>query len=277
MPPNSLAEWIVGQNIPRQRRESQRRDILRLEISTDDEYDTDTLLVTYPRTRRPRQAQPTPNDYGTKQVRFENQPQRSALKPTPSRRFMAAPFNDDDMEAVDAGPTTRGRSGRRKLTRRCDRRYILDSSDDEGDPNPHPTCTCPDCASGRRKLRKVGKWPKEAGGASDKEEEPNRKSGKTGKKKHKSSSKRSKKGNKKTGTPNERDGNSGSESASADDSSASEDNALDGKKASSKKTKKKRGGDKKTSKTQQQDKPDDSKPEKEKLDAQGGTGKFDLE
>ncbi|KAI1457736.1 hypothetical protein F4805DRAFT_163404 [Annulohypoxylon moriforme] len=67
MPPNSIMEWVVGQNVlyrsrSRPSEPGQRRPVFALELSTHDVAETDTLQVTYPRTGRSssrQYAQPT--------------------------------------------------------------------------------------------------------------------------------------------------------------------------------------------------------------------------
>ncbi len=75
MPPNSVVEWMIGQNIPPPKKQA-RRDVLTVALSTDDDADTDTVAVTYPRTVRSLRTT-------EKNVSFKI-PRKSAMKTRPS-------------------------------------------------------------------------------------------------------------------------------------------------------------------------------------------------
>jgi hypothetical protein len=51
MPPHSVFEWVVGQNLPREKKKVAKRESIRIELTTDDETDTESITVTYPRNK----------------------------------------------------------------------------------------------------------------------------------------------------------------------------------------------------------------------------------
>ncbi|KAL2164427.1 hypothetical protein VTH06DRAFT_3643 [Thermothelomyces fergusii] len=88
MPPHSVFEWVIGQNLPRKKTKSSGREVVKIEVTTDDETDTDSITVTYPRAskssgRRNKQhkrpSEPVPPEQ-RKKVTFEEKPLKSALK-----------------------------------------------------------------------------------------------------------------------------------------------------------------------------------------------------
>lgn len=97
MPPNSVAEWIVGRNIPRRKKTTlAKREVVRVELTTDDEYESDTISVTYPRTSAGSRL---------KKVRFDQQT-KSALKKA-SETDATTDTSASDSEAVVIETTTK--------------------------------------------------------------------------------------------------------------------------------------------------------------------------
>lgn len=86
MPPHTVFEWIVGQNLPKgYKKQPARRQSYRIELSTDDETDTDSITVVYPRNkpsknRKKHKKSTTPDPPEGKRVTFRDKPLKSALK-----------------------------------------------------------------------------------------------------------------------------------------------------------------------------------------------------
>lgn len=146
--PTSFFEWVVGTTVDSATRQGNskpsRRDTLRIELSTDDEDDTDSLRVTYPRNGR----KPTPgvakvrSKDGMKKVRFEDAPRKSAMKKTKSTKVVTE-FETDEEDSED-------REKVKKIKKKT--KKIVDDSEDEDEP--HPTCKCSDCIRQRQKAKK---------------------------------------------------------------------------------------------------------------------------
>ena len=93
--PSLFCEWVVGQTIESALRRQARREaaqnaakakgrnVITLEVTTDDESDTDSIKITYPRTGRktllPAKAGEQVSTTIVKKVRFD-EPVKSALK-----------------------------------------------------------------------------------------------------------------------------------------------------------------------------------------------------
>ncbi|EOO02762.1 hypothetical protein UCRPA7_1730 [Phaeoacremonium minimum UCRPA7] len=214
MPPHSIGEWVVGRNItPGTFARPSRREVVKVAVTTDDENESNTLSVTYPRTRKT----------GAKKVRFHmTSPRRSALKHWAGNSSSETLIGEDssssgvedysivgsdtvdyDTEGSYQGDATDSstRITRTKRTTKVKRhRRILtselgSSTDDETDDDPHPTCPCPKCISGRRKLKIAKKRQKEADTSDDATEDSE-----DLKSKSKSKSKQQQKGGKKSKT-----------------------------------------------------------------------------
>ncbi|KAL2181597.1 uncharacterized protein P884DRAFT_274091 [Thermothelomyces heterothallicus CBS 202.75] len=88
MPPNSVFEWVVGQNLPRKKAKPSGREVVKIEVTTDDETDTESITVTYPRNskssrRRNKHRKPSSvpsTSEKKKKVTFEKKPLKPALK-----------------------------------------------------------------------------------------------------------------------------------------------------------------------------------------------------
>ena len=159
--PSSFCEWVVGTSIPSAlgplpRKPPRRRDVVRVEISTDDESETDSLKITYPRSRSRKRHSGT----AVKKVRFEGTPRKSALKkkaaiitsesePDMSESSSERPTSEEDIES-DQSPA---RKSKKKKKRQSDQ---TNTGSDE-DSEPHPTCQCLECVSGRKRRKNQGK------------------------------------------------------------------------------------------------------------------------
>lgn len=82
--PSSFGEWVVGTTVesllgPVPKKPSKRRDVVKVEITTDDEAEQDSVLITYPRIRKSKSSGKKVESV-VKKVRFENGPKKSALK-----------------------------------------------------------------------------------------------------------------------------------------------------------------------------------------------------
>ncbi|KAH8890916.1 hypothetical protein GQ53DRAFT_806884 [Thozetella sp. PMI_491] len=162
MPPNSVIEWMIGQNIAPPK--ESRRDVLTVAVSTDDEADTDTISVTYPRMVRTSRIT-------AKKVRFRA-PRKSALK-THSSSYMGyrSTSEDDRISAkkrsrllaippkVKASPEVSFSEDDTQVEQSSDAAAIYTDEDAEPDLDPHPTCPCTPCIKGRKILAKKGKQP----------------------------------------------------------------------------------------------------------------------
>ncbi|KAM4055243.1 hypothetical protein HRG_006042 [Hirsutella rhossiliensis] len=149
--PSSFCEWVVGTTIedalasrakkkPPQQQPKQR-DIVKIEVTTDDETEEDSLKVTYPRSGRTVTA-PIPTDAVIKKVRFDVAPKKSALKKT----------SDENASEVESS----GSSAKKQSKTKRDKKAPSNSGSD-ADSEPHPTCKCADCVRGREKLKKQAK------------------------------------------------------------------------------------------------------------------------
>lgn len=155
--PSSFCEWVVGTSIesalgpiPRKPR---HRDIVRVEVSTDDESEEDSLKITYPRPRRPR-AKKKPASI--KKVRFEDAPRKSALKKTTTTVVTsesdAETSSSEATASREASAESSGESSKSSKSRRK-----RSESESDYDSDPHPTCKCVRCVRGRRWLKNQGK------------------------------------------------------------------------------------------------------------------------
>lgn len=187
-PPNSFAEWMVGQNFRPQNQStaSARNPIIRVEISEDEASGDETVAIIYPRRRRrapqhvaaesSESSEPTST---ARKVRFDGgKPLKSALKKT------ASPNNSDDTlvdtseSSADATTSTEGESSdvdesdtseydapiRRKKVKSkktkvplCQQEGDSEDSSAAKDGLPHETCDCRNCRKGRRILKSIMK------------------------------------------------------------------------------------------------------------------------
>ncbi|KAK0621314.1 hypothetical protein B0T17DRAFT_508676 [Bombardia bombarda] len=116
MPPRSFAEWVVGQPInlpkPKPKPTVGRRSIVKLEVTTDDERETDTIYLTYPRSgsrgqrpaAAPKSSAPIP---AAKSVSFNSavsNPKPALKKPSPR----PAPVSVEDASESETAVETSG-------------------------------------------------------------------------------------------------------------------------------------------------------------------------
>ncbi|KAH7159904.1 hypothetical protein B0J13DRAFT_602503 [Dactylonectria estremocensis] len=187
--PSHFCEWAIGTTIPSilgpipKPKKPKRRDVVRIEVTTDDESEEDTVKITYPRTGRTNHARnnvginhavpeatdnPTSDDSASdnpdstvKKVRFEDNtkdaPKKSALKK--SKPCVGSAETSDsgtsqaaDSEAESSDNTSESASEDKKQQKK--QNISSDDADSEYDPNPHPTCKCQRCANGRQWLGK---------------------------------------------------------------------------------------------------------------------------
>lgn len=183
--PSSFCEWVVGTSIESAMgpipQKPHRRSIVRVEVSTDDESGEDSLMITYPRTGRPRTKK---RPATVKKVRFKEAPRKSALKKTTTTMVVTSESDPEPSESslntssgesttsCEASSAESSDEPSRPIKVRRRRKTVSDS---ESDSEPHPTCKCSECARGRRRLRKQTKTAqrKEAeAGSSDSEPNP---------------------------------------------------------------------------------------------------------
>ncbi|KAK6950465.1 hypothetical protein Daesc_008793 [Daldinia eschscholtzii] len=126
MPPNSFCEWAAGRNAPQHLTQRKPRPVFALQLETDDEYESDVLKITYPRTGRTR------HPHG-KKVRFRDDAHR-----VEEREPFIQPSLDSDTDAsstvVEANSSDEEES--------TDEDLVLD-------------CPCTNCAATRRMLKKT--------------------------------------------------------------------------------------------------------------------------
>ncbi|TGJ81991.1 hypothetical protein E0Z10_g6777 [Xylaria hypoxylon] len=122
MPPHSLCEWMLGQNIHRRpKKKNELRHVVSFEVLTDDESNSDIYKIAMPRGKL---AQPS-------KARIASEPAKSSLKqPSPI-------LSDFETEtATDVSDETSG-------------------DEETSDEEPDPTCPCKKCIEGRRKLNRM--------------------------------------------------------------------------------------------------------------------------
>lgn len=124
MPPNSFCEWVAGQNAPHSSAPKKPRPVFALQLETDDEYESDILKLTYPRTGQTRRP------HG-KKVRFTDNAHKVEAK-EPLIQSLLDLDTDASSTAVEAN-----------------------SSDDEvaTDEDLILDCPCTDCIAARRRLK----------------------------------------------------------------------------------------------------------------------------
>ncbi|TLD23284.1 hypothetical protein PspLS_07195 [Pyricularia sp. CBS 133598] len=142
MPPNSLVEWMIGQNVSttQKKKISTFREVVRLQVATDDESGEDSILLTYPRTHlQGNISGATPPG---KKVRFDQKP---ALK--------------DNSSPISQSSSSLSGSSEEK-PKKVAAKSICEISDSDQDSEPHPTCSCADCRVGRRRARRLARLNK---------------------------------------------------------------------------------------------------------------------
>lgn len=173
-PPNSLAEWVVGQNFRSKKLspEEGQKPILRVELSEDEASGEDILSVTYPgRRQRAGTAKQAAAGASERKVRFDGdrKPLKSALKKASSSTSSdttlvdtsddeSATFTDSSSEidtSEDDAPVRRRRGKSKKAKAGSCAKADSDDSSAAKDALPHPTCKCDECVKGRKILKAV--------------------------------------------------------------------------------------------------------------------------
>ncbi|RDA87734.1 hypothetical protein CP532_1766 [Ophiocordyceps camponoti-leonardi (nom. inval.)] len=162
----SFCEWVIGSRIedidPVQPKPEppppQKRDVVRVEVMTDDEAEEDTLTVTYPRSQRVKPTANARKDAVVKKVRFHPTPTKSAIKKDVAASSEAEEDTSEsetksEQESSDAESSDA--SSEKKATRRRRRRRRRRRSKKRGSskPNPKPPCQCPACVRNRESLK----------------------------------------------------------------------------------------------------------------------------
>ncbi|KAF4990669.1 hypothetical protein FGRMN_8341 [Fusarium graminum] len=117
--PSHFCEWVVGTTIESalgpipKNKPPKKRGVVRVEVTTDDESEEDTVKITYPRTGRTNTPLPAAPEATTviKKVRFEDGPIKSALKQT----VITTPVDSSD-ETSDSAPETESDSSQSETT-----------------------------------------------------------------------------------------------------------------------------------------------------------------
>ncbi|CAJ0541731.1 Ff.00g081970.m01.CDS01 [Fusarium sp. VM40] len=182
--PSHFCEWVVGTTIESalgpipKNKPPKKRDVVRVEVTTDDESEEDTVKITYPRTGRTNTPPPTISEAKTtiKKVRFEDGPIKSALKQT----VITTPIDSSD-ETSDSGSELETESSQSETTLSSDatdsdaessedsfkskpkkkkkrkQKQIEADTESDWDSDPDPTCKCRRCTKGREILKRIGK------------------------------------------------------------------------------------------------------------------------
>ncbi|KAF7551639.1 hypothetical protein G7Z17_g4884 [Cylindrodendrum hubeiense] len=166
--PSHFCEWVIGTTIPSilgpipKQKKHRYRDVVRVEVTTDDESEEDTLKITYPRTGRTNSTYD--NSHSTvKKVRFDEKtkdaPKKSALK-KPKSPVDSDETSESDAESSKAGeseiessddaprPAAKGKKQQKK------KNVSSDDTDSEYDSDPHPTCKKQAPPNGKGNIRK---------------------------------------------------------------------------------------------------------------------------
>lgn len=229
-----FAEWVIGTSlqsyIPKPKPMAKRKDVIRVEVTTDDESEADTLKITYPRLINfDNKSQDS-----IKKVRFEEKP-KSALKQTKSG-------SDADTSASEA--TTDSEAATDSEADCGDAKAKKKKSNKKDESEPHPTCKCTKCVKGRQKQ----KQDKKAEEKKKRREGSDAKSSDASEKKESKKNKKQDKGGKKESKKEEKADSSATEGDTTDGGTSDDDKAgrKDNGKKESKKDEKRRDGDKST-------------------------------
>lgn len=159
-PPSLFCEWMVGTTIsaalgPIPKKPPKRREVVTVEVLTDDETEEDTLIITYPRSGASRKVADT-KDAAVKKVRFEDAPKKSAMKKVePSASEDSEETVPEAQAAAESSDSSNATSDDSQPTKKANgkkpKKAAAKSSDSGDDSEPHPTCKCNDCVRGRQK------------------------------------------------------------------------------------------------------------------------------
>ncbi|KAI8966722.1 hypothetical protein F5Y11DRAFT_307674 [Daldinia sp. FL1419] len=160
MPPNSFCEWVVGQNVRPRTTSGGPRPVFSLQLETDDEYESDVIKLTYPRTSRTRQPHGKKVRFSDSTTKVETgEPLAQSIQPIqpiqPVQRiqYIQTPLDAD----TDASSTA----------------VEVSSSDDEAaiDQDLILDCPCTNCIAAQRRLNNTkqakGKDKKHSAGQSE--------------------------------------------------------------------------------------------------------------
>lgn len=238
-PPSLFCEWMVGTTIsaalgPLPRKPPKRREVVTVEVLTDDETEEDTLIITYPRSGGSRKVADA-KDAAVKKVRFEDAPKKSAMKKAaPSASEDSGETGAETQAAAESSDSSNATSDDSQPTKKANgkepKKAAAKPSDSGDDSEPHPTCKCNDCVRGRQKQQQSQgeKCAKKSETLDSETDEPKKSSKKGGKGKKSSQSGNKGKGDKVEveSSPKVEAESSASETESAKDT---EDEAVAGK------------------------------------------------
>lgn len=195
--PITLCEWMTGTTIPsalgpilEERERPRQRNVVKVDVTTDDESEEDSVRITYPRTGRPALAKEDLESV-VKTVRFLDSPRKSAMKKPasvstidegsltdsegPEVSDSAASTTSD--EPVDSSGSEKRNDFKKSKKKNKKVRIALVDSDGESsssfdvvstpssaesesasdvDSKAHPTCECGDCTRARIRSNKQG-------------------------------------------------------------------------------------------------------------------------
>ncbi|UNI21352.1 hypothetical protein JDV02_007348 [Purpureocillium takamizusanense] len=148
--PATFSEWVCGISIedalgPRNPPQPPpQRKVVRVEITTDDETEEDSLKVTYPRTSRVSSRQEP--DVIVKKVRFEDTPKKSALKKTAT----VVTESDTDPSSKDGAADSESSDTAPEKTSDPDKNGT-DQSTSEASSDTEGSSKCAKCAQRRKR------------------------------------------------------------------------------------------------------------------------------
>ncbi|KAK4092696.1 hypothetical protein PCL_12010 [Purpureocillium lilacinum] len=149
--PATFSEWVCGISVedalgPRTPAQPQpQRKVVRVEITTDDETEEDSLKVTYPRTSRASTRQES--DIVVKKVRFEDTPKKSALKKATTN----ATESDSDLSSKDGAADSESSDTAPEKTSNT-KKNGQDESTSEAGSDTEGSAKCAKCAQRRKKV-----------------------------------------------------------------------------------------------------------------------------
>jgi len=149
--PATFSEWVCGISVedalgPRTPAQPQpQRKVVRVEITTDDETEEDSLKVTYPRTSRASTRQES--DIVVKKVRFEDTPKKSALKKATTN----ATESDSDLSSKDGAADSESSETAPEKTSNT-KKNGQDESTSEAGSDTEGSAKCAKCAQRRKKV-----------------------------------------------------------------------------------------------------------------------------
>lgn len=225
--PMLFCEWVIGGPLPAARRARQPkppkpspppppppRDVIRVEVTTDDEKEEDTLKITFPRSGRaasPAAIEETTTEAVVKKVRFEEG--KKGVKKSAMKQLK----NDEsDSSATLAESSSDGDSSdasSKDDDKKDDKKGQASSDESESDGEPHPTCKCSRCVkrrkkSGKEKVNKAKECESDESAATDSASEDE--------KPKKKESKKSNKNQQENQQSNKKDKNKGKKKESSD-------------------------------------------------------------